>query len=418
MPENTKSRLLVFIIIISLIALVIWGIYWFISKNKNVPPQDRAVSIGVATVQMENAPLHINALGTVNSTYTATVRSRVDGQLMKLHFTEGQFVEEGQLLAELDARPFQAELKQAEGQLMKDKALLDNARLDLQRYYQLLEQNSIAKQQVDTQIALVKQYEGTVKLDQGAVDHARLQLTYSQITAPISGRVGLRQVDLGNIVQASDTNGIVTITQEQPINVVFSIPEINLTELLQAYNVNKKLVVEAWDRENQNKISEGTLLAIDNQLNTDTGTIGIKAIFENTDQKLFPNQFVNIHLNLGTKPNAIVVPSIAIQLGKLGQTVYRVNNNETVSLIKIKTGAKSGENTIIEEGLEPGQIVVIDGVDKLRDGSRIKIVNHLGTEKNASPVETAPSAEREQNASPIQQEKIETQHSTSTTQRG
>ncbi len=410
MPKNTKSRLLILILIISLITLIIWGIYWFTSKNKVALPRDRAVSIGVATVEMKNVPLYIKALGTVNSTYTATVRSRVDGQLMKLHFTEGQFVKEGQLLAELDARPFQAELKQAEGQLMKDQALLDNARLDLKRYSQLLKENAIAKQQVDTQAALVKQYEGAVKLDQGAVDHARLQLTYSKITAPISGRVGLRQVDLGNIIHANDDNGIVTITQEQPINIVFSIPEVNLTELLQAYSVDKKLVVEAWDRENKNKITEGTLLAINNQLNTDTGTIEAKATFKNTDRKLFPNQFVNVHLKLGSKTNAIVVPNVAIQLGKLGKTVYRVNNNDTVSLVAVKTGAVSGENTIIEEGLEPNQIVVIDGVDKLRDGSSIKIVSQLNMDNNLPIKEPSIDQEKQINHS----EKVETKNLTST----
>lgn len=392
MPPKSKSRRLPLIIVASIIiVLLVWGIYWFATKNKGNTRPRISIAVGVSTVRMEDAPLHINALGTVNSTYTTLVRSRVDGQLMKLHFTEGQLVKEGQLLAELDARPFEAELMQAEGQLMRDKALLENARLDLKRYQLLLEQNSIAKQQVDTQRALVKQYEGTVKLDQGAVDNAKLQLTYSQITAPISGRVGLRQVDLGNIVHASDANGIVTITQEQPINVVFSLPEINLTQLLQAYNQNKKLIVEAWDRENQNKIAEGVLLAIDNQLNTETGTIEIKATFENTDGKLFPNQFVNVHLNLGSKPNAIIIPTIAIQLGKLGHTVYRVNNDETVSLVKVKIGNISGDNTIIEEGLEPGQVIVIDGVDKLRDGAKIKIVDRLDTIKAEEPSPEVPA---------------------------
>ena len=209
MPKNVKLRRPFLIAIVSLIIiLVIWGIYWIVAKNRAVTPRAGAVAVGVATVRMEDAPLQINALGTVDSTYTATVRSRVDGELVRLHFREGQQVKAGQLLAELDPRPFKAELMQAEGQLMRDKALLENARLDLQRYRQLLEQNSIAKQQVDTQASLVKQYEGTVRLDQGNVDNARLQLEYSRITAPISGRVGLRQVDLGNIVHASDTNGL------------------------------------------------------------------------------------------------------------------------------------------------------------------------------------------------------------------
>ncbi len=394
MPKNIKFRHPFLIAIAFLIViLVIWGICWIVARNKAVTPRGTTVAVGVATVRMEDAPLQVNALGTVNSTYTATIRSRVDGELIRLHFTEGQHVRAGQLLAELDPRPFKAELMQAEGQLMRDKALLENARLDLQRYRQLLDQNSIAKQQVDTQASLVKQYEGTVRLDQGNVDNARLQLEYSRITAPISGRVGLRQVDLGNIVHASDTDGIVTITQEQPINVFFSIPEIDLTKVLKAYHTNSKLAVSAWDRENRNLLSEGTLLAIDNQLSTDTGTIGIKARFDNTDNALFPNQFVNVHLHLGSQPDAIIVPTVAIQLGKLGHTVYRVNDNSTVSLVKVKTGATSGENTIIREGLEPGQIVVTDGVDKLRDGSKIRIVDRTAAVDIQQPPATGQKQE-------------------------
>lgn len=371
-----KSRRLLFIAIAILaVLIVIWGIYWVLAKNRGAPQRGGAVAVGVANVQQGDAPLQLNALGTVNSTYTAVVRSRVDGQLMKLHFTEGQLVKEGQLLAELDARPYKAALLQSEGQLMRDQALLQNAKIDLQRYKQLLEQNSIARQQVDTQAALVKQYEGTVRLDQGAVDNAKLQLTYSRITAPISGRVGLRQVDLGNIVHATDTNGIVTITQEQPINVVFAVPEIDLSQVLKARATNPNLTVEAWDRDNRNKISEGTILAIDNQLSTDTGTISLKSKFDNKSHELFPNQFVNVRLHLGSQANAITIPTVAVQLGKLGHYVYRVNEDQTVSLTKVKIGATSGENTIIEEGLEPGQIVVIDGLDKLRDKSKIRIVD-------------------------------------------
>ncbi len=404
MPKKAKLRRPILIaIIVLIIILVIWGIYWIIAKNRAVTPRSGTVAVSVAPVKREDAPLQITALGTVNSTYTVTVHSRVDGELIRLHFVEGQVVKAGQLLAELDPRPFKAELMQAEGQLLRDKALLENARLDLKRYKQLLEQNSIAKQQVDTQVSLVKQYEGSVKLDQGNVDNARLQLEYSRITAPISGRVGLRQVDLGNIVHTSDTNGIVAITQEQPINVFFSIPEIDLTQVLQVYHTNPKLAVSVWDRESRNRLAEGTLLAIDNQLSTDTGTIGIKAKFDNKDGALFPNQFVNVHLHLGSQPDAIIVPTVAVQLGKLGHTVYRVNDNNTVSLVKIKIGATSGENTIIEEGLEPGQIVVIDGVDKLRDGSSIKVISRpISNEaKQASSTPTAnPTANSEKTDTP------------------
>ncbi len=372
---HTSRRLLTIAIAVLAVLIVIWGIWWIVAKNRGAAPQRGAVAVGVATVVQGDAPLQLNALGTVNSTYTAVVRSRVDGQLMKIHFTEGQIVKEGQLLAELDPRPYKAALLQAEGQLMRDTALLQNAKIDLQRYRQLLEQNSIAKQQADTQAALVRQYEGTVRLDQGAVDNAKLQLAYSRITAPISGRVGLRQVDLGNIVHATDTNGIVTITQEQPINVVFAVPEIDLSQVLKAHALDRNLVVEAWDRDNRNKLADGTILAIDNQLSTDTGTISIKSKFNNKNHELFPNQFVNIRLHLGSQENAITIPTVAVQLGKPGHYVYRVNADETVSLTKVKVGATSGENTIIKDGLEPGQIVVIDGLDKLRDRSKIRVVD-------------------------------------------
>lgn len=390
-----SRRLLIIAIAILATLLVIWGIYWVVAKNRGAPQRGGAVAVGVSTVTQGDAPLQLNALGTVNSTYTAVVRSRVDGQLMKIHFTEGQLVKEGQLLAELDARPYKAALLQAEGQLMRDSALLQNAKIDLQRYQQLLAQNSIAKQQVDTQAALVKQYQGTVRLDQGAVDNAKLQLAYSRITAPISGRVGLRQVDLGNIVHATDANGIVTITQEQPINIVFAVPEIDLSQVLKARATNPNLTVEAWDRDNRNKLSEGAILAIDNQLSTDTGTISLKSKFANKNHELFPNQFVNVRLHLGSQANAITIPTVAVQLGKLGHYVYRVNADQTVSLTKVKIGATSGENTIIEEGLEPGQIVVIDGLDKLRDRSKIRIVDRSAEAAAAEAGKKAPEQKTE-----------------------
>ena len=393
-----KSRRLLFIAIAVLATLlVICGIVWVVAKNRGTPPRGPAVAVGVSTVRQGDAPLQLNALGTVNSTYTAVVRSRVDGQLMKIHFREGQLVREGQLLAELDARPYKAALLQAEGQLMRDSALLQNAKIDLQRYKQLLEQNSIARQQVDTQAALVKQYEGTVRLDQGAVDNAKLQLAYSRITAPISGRVGLRQVDPGNIVHATDTNGIVTITQDEPINVVFAVPEIDLTQVLKARATNPNLTVEAWDRDNKNKLSEGTILAIDNQLSTETGTISLKSKFDNKNHELFPNQFVNVRLHLGSQANAITIPTVAVQLGKPGHYVYRVNQDETVSLTKVKIGATSGENTIVEDGLEPGQVVVIDGLDKLRDKSKIRIVDRSA---EAAAIETDKKAARQKQETP------------------
>jgi multidrug efflux system membrane fusion protein len=290
-------------------------------------------------------------------------------------------------------------LTQAEGQLLRDEALLQNARLDLDRYQKLLSQKSIAKQLVDTQDSLVRQYQGTVKLDKGAVDNARLQFTYSRITAPVTGRVGLRLVDLGNIVHASDANGIVVITQVQPINVVFAIPEVSLSQVLQANTANKQLKVEAWDRDNRNKIADGTLLAIDNQLNTSTGTINIKAQFANGNQQLFPNQFVNVHLLLGAQQDAITVPTVAVQLGKVGSYVYTVNEDQTVSLSKVKIGASSGDKSIIEEGLTPGQKVVIDGLDKLRDGAKVKVIDRAAQASAAAEKESKPHKKRDASSS-------------------
>ncbi|SUX53716.1 MdtA/MuxA family multidrug efflux RND transporter periplasmic adaptor subunit [Chromobacterium vaccinii] len=350
------------------------------ARNKGAAP----MAVGVADARTMDAPLQLNALGTVSSTNTVTVRSRVDGQLDKIHFTEGQQVKQGQLLAELDARPYQAALTQAEGQLLRDQALLENARLDLARYKQLAGQNSISKQQVDTQQALVRQYEGTVKVDQGSVAAARINVDYTRVVAPISGRVGLRQVDPGNIVHASDANGLVTITQTQPINAVFAVPETSLASVLQAARADKALKVEAWDRDNRHKLADGKLLALDNQLNTSTGTINIKASFANEQQQLFPNQFVNINLQLGVRKDAVVVPTVAVQLGKVGSYVYTVGGDSTVSIAKVRTGPVSGSDTIIENGLKPGQRVVIDGVDKLRNGAQVKVIDRAAQAREAA----------------------------------
>jgi multidrug efflux system membrane fusion protein len=364
-----------------LLALAAGGWWWnshrTAAADTAAPKRGGApVAVAVAAVTQRDAPLQLSALGTVTATNTVTVHSRVDGQLMALHFDEGQMVQKGQLLAELDPRPYQAALTQAEGQLLRDQALLQNARLDLSRYQQLLAQNSIAKQQVDTQQALVAQYQGTVKLDQGAVANARLQLDYSRITSPLAGRAGLRQVDPGNIVHSSDSNGVVVITQTQPINILFAIPETSLSQVLAANRAAKgKLQVEAWDRDNRHKLADGELLAIDNQLSTTTGTVNLKARFANADTALFPNQFVNVHLQLGVQANATVLPSVALQQGKVGSYVYTVNPDQTVSISKVRAGAVSGDNTIIDEGVKAGQKVVVDGLDKLREGAQVKVID-------------------------------------------
>lgn len=381
-PSRGARRRTIWITLLVVVAVAIVAFWWYKKHQSNkaaaaaaAARNGMAVAVGAATVAKHDVELELVALGTVTSTYTVTVHSRVDGQLDKVHFTEGQLVKQGQLLAELDPRPYQAALTQAQGQLLRDQALLRNAQLDLARYNQLLAQNSIAKQIVDTQDSLVRQYEGTVKVDQGAVDNAKLQLDYSRITAPITGRAGLRQVDPGNIVHSGDANGLVIITQNQPINVVFALPEVSLDKVLRAMRQNPALKVEAWDRNNLHKITDGTLLALDNQLNTLTGTVNLKARFANEREQLFPNQFINVRLQLGAEPNAITVPTVALQLGTGGSYVYVVNPNQTVSIAKVKPGQVSGNDTIIEQGLTEGQKVVIDGLDKLREGAKVRVID-------------------------------------------
>ena len=381
-PSHSSRRRTIWVslLIVVLVAVVAFWSYKKHQSNKAAAAaaaarNGQAIAVGATTVARHDVELELVALGTVTSTYTVTVHSRVDGQLDKVHFTEGQLVKQGQLLAELDPRPYQAALTQAQGQLLRDQALLRNAELDLARYRQLLDQNSIAKQVVDTQDSLVHQYQGTVKVDQGAVDNARLQLDYSRITAPVAGRVGLRQIDPGNIVHSGDANGVVIITQNQPINVVFALPEVSLDKVLRAMRQNPTLKVEAWDRNNLQKLTDGTLLALDNQLNTLTGTVNLKARFANEREQLFPNQFINVRLQLGAEPDAITVPTVALQLGTGGSYVYVVNPNQTVSIAKVKPGQTSGNDTIIDQGLKEGQKVVIDGLDKLREGSKVRVID-------------------------------------------
>jgi multidrug efflux system membrane fusion protein len=331
------------------------------------------IPVVAGAAQVGDIPIYLSGLGTVVPQRTVTVRSRVDGELLRVNFTEGQYVKEGELLAQVDPRPFQVQLDQAEGQLTRDQALLANARIDLERYRTLFKQDSIASQQVDTQAALVLQYEGTVRTDKAMVDNARLQLTYARITAPISGRLGLRQTDPGNIVHAADANGVVVITEVQPITVVFTLPQDNLPAVLQRMKGSAKLAVEAWDRGFRAKLASGELLTVDNVIDITTGTVKLKAKFANADLALFANQFVNARMLLDTRKGVITIPSAALQRGSQGSFVYVVKEDNTVSVRPVKLGPADAERVTVESGLAEGERVVTDGMDRLREGARVQV---------------------------------------------
>ena len=337
--------------------------------------KQRPQPVIVAAVEKADVPVYLDAIGTVTARSTVTVRARVDGQLMRVLFHEGQTVKAGDRLAEIDPRPFQVQLAQAEGQMARDRALLLNARQDLERYRTLVEQDSATRQQLDAQEALARQYEGAVKTDQAAIDSAQLQLTYSRITAPVGGRLGLRQVDAGNMVRASDTDGLVVITQVKPIDVVFALPQGELTALLQMPGGGAGLAVQALAPDRARPLARGKVLTVDNQIDTATGTVRLKAEFANDDGRLFPNQFVAVRLRLDLRPAAVVAPTAAVLRGAPGTFVYVANADKTVSVRPVTIGPGEGGRTIIESGLTPGEQVVIDGTDKLREGAPIEPVS-------------------------------------------
>jgi multidrug efflux system membrane fusion protein len=351
-------------------------------RGPELPP------VRVVQAETRSIAVTLKALGTVTPVNTVVVRSRLDGELVRIHFTEGQRVKAGEVLAEIDPRPYQSALAQAEGQRAENQARLANARADLEKFRSLFERQLIPRQQLTTQEALVKQVEGSVQSNDAQVNNARLQLSFTKIVAPISGRLGLRQVDIGNLVRSGDPNGIVVITQMQPISVLFTVPESELPAVLDALRSGNSPAVEAWDRAETVLLATGTLQTVDNQIDPTTGTIKLRAIFQNSDEKLFPNQFVNINLKLSTVHAATVVPAAAIQRASFGTFVYVIKPDNKATIRKVTLGVSEGERVAITEGVAPGERVVLEGVDALREGVTVEIV---GTGPVPQPSTDAPA---------------------------
>lgn len=374
-----RSRWWRWVVAVVVIAATVAALVWFVPGRQQQPPpkpggrSEGPVRVTAAAAETADLPVYLQALGTVTPLATVTVRTRIDGQLTQVAFREGQEVRRGDFLVEVDPRPYRAALDQAEGQLARDQALLRNAEVDVIRYRNLVAEDSIARQTLDTQESLVRQYRATVKIDQAMVETARLNLDYCRITSPIDGRVGLRQVDVGNYVQTGDAGGIVVVTQMRPITVAFTIPEDNLQTVITRMRAGKPLPVTAYDRSGTTEIATGVLSTMDNQVDPATGTVKLKAQFDNKDERLFPNQFVNVRMLLDTLRGVTIVPSAAVQRGSQGTYVYVVGAEGTAATRPVETGVRSGERTQVTRGIEPGEMVVTDGVDRLRDGIRVAV---------------------------------------------
>lgn len=394
--SRSSRRWLVGLLILLLVVALVWWLWPVTTPDQQPAGQggrggrpgfgtsSDPVPVRVEPIKVGDFPLYFKALGTVTATNTVNVRSRVAGELVKVHFKEGQLVKAGDLLAEIDPRQYRIALQQAEGTLAQNQAQLKNAQVDVARYKGLYAEDSIAKQTLDTAEALVGQYQGTVKTNQAAVNDARLNLEFTQIRAPISGRLGLRQLDLGNLVAANDTTALVVITQTEPINVAFTLPETELPSVLERYRSGTSLPVEAWDRGDTRLQATGVLGSLDNQIDTTTGTLKFKARFENKDQVLFPNQFVNVRLLADTLKQVVLAPAAAIQFGTDGTFAYVVNSENKVNVRKLKVGASDGEHSVILEGLAAGDRIVLEGTDRLREGALVEVV------QDSSQVPTTP----------------------------
>jgi membrane fusion protein, multidrug efflux system len=394
-PPTTKRRSGRRLFWMSVLALLILaGVVWWMRQG-SAPQSGGAgrngapMSIVPEAVGKGDVGINIDALGTVTSLATVTIKSQISGYLLKIDFKEGDDVKKGDLIAEIDPRPYEATLAQANGNLVRDLALLKGAQVDLARYQGLAAQNAVPRQTLDTQVALVAQYQGTTEADRAAVKSAEVNLQYCRILSPIDGRVGLRQVDQGNYVTPGDANGLVVITQLQPISVLFTVPEDNLQAIAKRTQAGAVLPATAYDRSGINKIADGTLLASDSQIDPTTGTIKLRAVYPNENKLLFPNQFVNVRLLLDTHKDVTTMPTAGVQRGVPGTFVYLVNADNTVSVRKVVLGVTDGDRVEVTSGLVPGDRIVIDGADKLRDGSKINVRSE--TNPGASPSGTAPA---------------------------
>ena len=392
-PRSGLRRALSWLLVLLLVGGAVGWLVW--RAGQAPPPTGRfqptgPMPVGTARVQTGDVPIVLSALGTVTPLATVTVKPQIGGQLIELAFEEGQMVKKGDFLAQIDPRQHQVALAQAEGQLAKNRAALRNAEIDLARYRTLLAQNSIARQTVDTQAALVEQNRGTLQADQALVDAQKLNLAYARIVAPISGRVGLRQVDPGNYVQTNDANGIVVITQIQPISVIFTLPSDDLLAVMRRMRAGAPLAATAFDRTGAMRLDSGTLTTVDNQIDTSTGMVKLRAVFENSEQNLFPNLFVNVQLLLDTLRGTPLVPTAAVQRGAPGTFVYVVKPDETVAAQPVTLGPGGGERVAVTKGLEAGQIVVIDGADRLRDGAKVRVAGGGRAAGAAAPAASTP----------------------------